>query len=139
MNSKPNTPGCPVLKQSVQYAQWQLQQTTRRMIIFANASNAAKIYSGPCLNTLYMSSSSADQQTVATLVAEVQAMRLRLELNEARLKSAEADNISLVARVRKLEGKRPKKNEGYYQRLLEERLGAKHQYLTGVGTTDLTT
>jgi hypothetical protein len=47
----------------------------------------------------------------------------------------------LKARIAELEAavNPVKKNERHYQQLLEKRLGGKHLYLPGVGTTDITT
>jgi hypothetical protein len=134
---------------------------TKQQII---ANKAHEFLSRPFFDYIIGMSSITNnqQQTVAALASEIQELRLRLESNEARLKSTEAEihklrlklesnearlkpteaeNISLLGRVAQLEEtlKRPRKNERYYQRLLEERLGAKHHHLSGIGTTDLTT
>jgi len=67
------------------------------------------------------------QDKISDLKTANEALVLRLNHIEARVAELEAA------------GNHIKKNEKYYQQLLERLLGAKHLYIQGVGYTDLTT
>lgn len=72
--------------------------------------------------------------TTAALSTSIDQLRSLTEMLQKDLSAAKARIAELESVVH------PKrKNEKYYQRILEDRLGAKHLWVPGVGETDLTT
>ena len=77
------------------------------------------------------------ESDVIALKSGNEALKIKVELLEASLKSVSMQLAALDASVQELVGTR--KDEIYYQELLERELGGKHLHIAGVGITDITT